>query len=130
MNNPLDCTCDLLYLKYGDIHRILSVDDQTDIYLNRWISRPELRRYLEKTFRNGDLSRLPIDLSSFARCTTPKKWYGYEINNITGIYSQCRYRWLTIENECRNYCELKTSSSNSSYHFSFITFLVCLTFHR
>jgi hypothetical protein len=141
MNNPLDCTCDLLYLKYGDIHRLLSVDengfDQTyanvDIYLNRWISRVELRRHLEKAFLRGDLSRLPIDLSSFARCTTPKEWNGYEINNITGIYSQCRYRWLAIENECRDYCQLNTSlhsSSSSGYHFSLIVFFVCLIFHR
>jgi len=112
MNNPLDCTCDLFYLKYGDVYRILSNNenqfDQIDIYLNRWISRPELRRHLEKAFIYGDLSRLPIDLSSFARCTTPKQWSGYEIDNITGIYSQCRHRWLTIEQECRNYCQLKT----------------------
>ncbi len=112
MNNPLDCTCDLFYLKYGDVYRILSIEenefDQIDIYLNRWISRPELRRHLEKAFTYGDLSRLPIDLSSFARCATPKQWSGYEIDNITGIYSQCRHRWLTIEQECQNYCQFKT----------------------
>ena len=127
MNNPLDCTCDLFYLKYGDIHRVLSVNGNIDVHLNRWIFRPELRRHLEKAFNNGDLSRLPIDLSSFARCTTPEEWSGYEINNITEIYNQCRYRWLTIENECRNYCEFKSSCS-SLHHFSLFVFLVCLTF--
>ena len=27
MNNPLDCTCDLFYLKYGDVYRILSIEE-------------------------------------------------------------------------------------------------------
>jgi hypothetical protein len=138
MNNPLDCTCDLFYLKYGDIYRVLSINenevDQIDIYLNRWISRPELRRHLERAFIHGDLSRLPIDLSSFARCQTPKQWNGYEIDNITGIYRQCRHRWLAIEEECRNYCQLKTSiefslRSTSSgfiqYNFYIIGLVIC-----
>jgi len=115
MNNPLDCTCELFYLKYGDIYRLLLDDgngiDQTDsnidTYLSRWISRPELRRHLEKAHERGDFYRLPIELSLFARCATPKEWNGYEIDNITGIYRQCRHRWLTIEDECRNYCQIK-----------------------
>ncbi|CAF1529993.1 unnamed protein product, partial [Rotaria sordida] len=112
MNNPLDCTCDLFYLKYGDIYRLLFVDSndnyQTniniDIYLNRWISRPELRRHLENSFLRGDIHRLPIDLSLFARCQTPIEWNGYELYNITGIYNQCKYRWFHIEQQCNNYC--------------------------
>jgi hypothetical protein len=145
MNNPLHCTCDLFYLKYGDIYRILSIDgnglEQTyrniDIYLNRWISRPELRRHLEKAFNHGDLARLPIDLSAFARCSTPKEWNGYEIENITGIYTQCRNRWVMIEQECQNYCQLKsprTSSSISSgfvlYHFYLIELVICFVHNR
>ncbi len=122
MNNPLDCTCELFYLKYGDIYRLLLDDgngiDQTDInidtYLSRWISRPELRRHLEKAHERGDFYRLPIELSLFARCATPEEWNGYEIDNITGIYRQCRYRWLTVEDECRNYCQIKPRTAISS----------------
>ena len=77
MNNPLDCTCDLFYLKYGDLYRLLSRDGND---LDRWISRPELRKHLERAFIYGDLSRLPIDLSSLARCSTPLKWHDYEVN--------------------------------------------------
>jgi hypothetical protein len=138
MNNPLDCTCDLFYLKYGDVYRLLSIEENNiDIYLNRWISRPELRRHLEKAFIQGDISRLPIDLSSFARCTTPEQWNGYEIENITGIYSECRYRWLNIEEECQNYCQLTnptefSSSSISSgffqYNFYIIGLIICFLF--
>lgn len=113
MSNPLDCTCDLFYLKYGDIYRLLSIDgngraqamNKVDMQLNRWISRPELYRHLEKAFLRGDLARVPIDLSTFARCAKPKQWNGYEINNITGVYSQCRHRWSMISNECRDYCQ-------------------------
>jgi hypothetical protein len=113
MNNPLDCTCDLFYLKYGDVYRAIDGNgiDQTykniDLYLNRWISRPELRRQLEKAHARGDFSHLPIELSLFARCATPTQWNGYEIDNITGIYNQCRQRWVVIEQECRNYCQVK-----------------------
>ncbi|CAF3793598.1 unnamed protein product [Adineta steineri] len=115
MNNPLHCTCDLFYLKYGDIYRLLSnnkneIDNEQyaniDIYLNRWVSKLELRRHLEKAHERGDFYRFPIELSSFARCATPKKWHKYEINNITGIYKQCRHRWLTIEHDCQDYCQV------------------------
>ena len=137
MNNPLDCTCDLFYLKYGDIYRVI---DQTysnvDMYLNRWISRPELRRHLEKAHARGDFSHLPIELSLFARCATPNQWNGYEIDNITGIYNQCRNRWEIIEQECRNYCQIKnfidisltTQTSGSStfrkYDFHLISLII------
>ncbi|CAF1272798.1 unnamed protein product [Rotaria sp. Silwood1] len=112
MNNPLDCTCDLFYLKYGDIYRLLinhlnnsdQINQNMDIYLNHWISRPELRRHLENAFIRGDIQRLPIELSLFARCQTPKQYNGYEIDNITGIYNQCIYRWIDIEQQCKNYC--------------------------
>ncbi|CAF1575786.1 unnamed protein product, partial [Adineta steineri] len=116
MNNPLHCTCDLFYLKYGDIYRLLSnnkneIDNEQyaniDIYLNRWVSKLELRRHLEKAHERGDFYRFPIELSSFARCATPKKWHKYEINNITGIYKQCRHRWLAIEHDCQNYCQVQ-----------------------
>ncbi|CAF1094746.1 unnamed protein product [Rotaria magnacalcarata] len=114
MNNPLHCTCDLFYLKYGDIYRVLLTDGNgvdrvhTDIdtYLDRWISRPELRRHLEKAHARGDFYRLPIELSLFARCATPKQWLGREIGNITGIFTQCQQRWSHIEQECQNYCQL------------------------
>ncbi|UJR13490.1 hypothetical protein I4U23_000504 [Adineta vaga] len=108
MNNPLDCTCDLFYLKYGDIYRLLlgnKNDFNQQNYLNDWITRIELRRHLEKAYERGDFHRFPIDLSAFARCKTPKEWKGYEINNITGIYQQCRHQWSIIEEKCRNYYE-------------------------
>ncbi|CAF2335238.1 unnamed protein product [Rotaria sp. Silwood2] len=114
MNNPLHCTCDLFYLKYGDIYRVLLTDGNgidrvhTDIdtYLDRWISRPELRRHLDKAHARGDFYRLPIELSLFARCATPKQWFGREIGNITGIFTQCQQRWSYIQKECQNYCQL------------------------
>ena len=113
MNNPLDCTCDLFYLKYGDIYRVLLTDgngvdrEHTNIdrYLDRWITRPELRRHLEISYERGDFHRLPIELSLFARCATPIHWQGREISNITGIYEQCRDRWSELEEECNNYCQ-------------------------
>ena len=137
MSNPLDCTCDLFYLKYGDIYRLLSVDgngfeqleSKVDMQLNRWISRPELYRHVEKAFVRGDLTRLPIDLSMFARCAKPQEWNGYEINNITGVYSQCRYRWMMIEHQCRNYCQeenfIETSLNSSTGSRFWISFFVC-----
>jgi hypothetical protein len=114
MNNPLHCTCDLFYLKYGDVYRVLLTDGNgfdrvpTDIdaYLDRWISRSELRPHLEKSHIRGDFHRLPIELSLFARCATPKQWSGREISNITGIFKQCQQRWSNIEEECQNYCQL------------------------
>ena len=113
MNNPLDCTCDLFYLKYGDIYRVLLTDgngvdrEHTNIdrYLDRWITRPELRRHLEISYERGDFHRLPIELSLFARCATPTHWQGREISNITGIYEQCRQRWSELEEECHDYCQ-------------------------
>ena len=113
MNNPLDCTCDLFYLKYGDIYRVLLTDgngiDRTrtniDTYLDRWIARPELRRHLEIAHARGDFHRLPIELSLFARCATPHQWNGREINNITGVYELCQQRWSRIEQECGRYCQ-------------------------
>jgi hypothetical protein len=142
MNNPLHCTCDLFYLKYGDIYRVLLTDGNgfdrlhTDIdaYLDRWISRLELRRHLEKAYARGDFHRLPIELSLFARCATPKQWSGREISNITGIFAQCQQRWDIIEQECQNYCqfndEIQTSTiiinSNSSRSIQYNLFFVRL----
>jgi hypothetical protein len=122
MNNPLHCTCDLFYLKYGDIYRVLLTDGNgfdrinTDIdaYLDRWISRIELRRHLEKSYARGDFHRLPIELSLFARCATPKQWSGREISNITGIFTQCQQRWSTIQQECLNYCQLDNEIPTST----------------
>ncbi|CAF1262767.1 unnamed protein product [Adineta ricciae] len=116
MNNPLHCSCDLFYLKYGDIYRVLVTDDNEniDLYLDRWISRPELRRHLEKSHARGDFHRLPIELSLFARCATPKQWFGREVGNISGIFTQCQQRWLMIEEECHNYCQFDTTSSTST----------------
>jgi hypothetical protein len=122
MNNPLHCSCDLFYLKYGDIYRVLLSDgngiDRThtniDTYLDRWISRPELRRHLEMSYARGDFHRLPIELSLFARCATPKQWSGREISNITGIFNQCEQRWSNIEQECENYCQLNNDIQISS----------------
>jgi hypothetical protein len=122
MNNPLHCTCDLFYLKYGDIYRVLLTDGNgfdrlhtdVDTYLDRWISRVELRRHLEKSYTNGDFHRLPIELSLFARCATPKQWSEREISNITGIFAQCQERWSTIEQECENYCQLDDEIQNST----------------
>jgi hypothetical protein len=122
MNNPLHCSCDLFYLKYGDIYRVLLTDGNgfdrihTDIdsYLDRWISRPELRRHLEKSNARGDFHRLPIELSLFARCATPKQWSGREIGNITGIFAQCQQRWSYIEQECQNYCQLNNEIDTST----------------
>jgi hypothetical protein len=106
------------------------------MYLNRWISRPELRRHLEKAHARGDFSHLPIELSLFARCATPNQWSGYEIDNITGIYNQCRNRWEIIEQECRNYCQIEnfikisltTQTSGSSnfrkYDFHLISLII------
>lgn len=122
MDNPLDCTCDLFYLKYGDLYRLL-LDNENDldqknvnidIYLNRWISRPELRRHLEDAYTRGDLYRLPIELSLFARCTTPQEWNGYELDNITDIYNRCRHRWFAIQQECQNYCQIEHYEDISS----------------
>ncbi len=122
MNNPLHCSCDLFYLKYGDIYRVLLTDGNgfdrlsTDIdaYLDQWILRPELRRHLEKANARGDFHRLPIELSLFARCATPKQWSGREISNITGIFAQCQERWSNIEQECQNYCQLDNEIDTST----------------
>ncbi|CAF0881619.1 unnamed protein product [Adineta steineri] len=122
MNNPLDCTCDLFYLKYGDIYRVLLTDENgldrihpdIDVYLDRWISRPELRRHLEKSHARGDFHRLPIELSLFARCATPEQWYDREIGNISGIFTQCQQRWFTIQEECQNYCQLDNEIQTST----------------
>lgn len=122
MNNPLHCTCDLFYLKYGDIYRILLKDGNgfdrqhtdIDLYLDRWISRIELRRHLEKAYLHGEFHRLPIELSLFARCATPKQWFGKEIGNITGVFTQCQQRWSMIEHECQNYCQLNVNIRNST----------------
>lgn len=121
MNNPLHCTCDLFYLKYGDIYRLLLTDgngidrvhSDIDTYLDRWISRPELRRHLEKAYAHGDFYRLPIELSLFARCATPTEWSGREIDNITGIFTKCQQRWSYIEQECQNYCQLDRNTEVS-----------------
>ncbi|CAF0724388.1 unnamed protein product [Rotaria sordida] len=149
MNNPLHCSCDLFYLKYGDIYRVLLTDGNgidrvhTDIdtYLDRWISRPELRRHLEKAYTRGDFYRLPIELSLFARCATPKQWSGREIGNITGIFTQCQQRWSNIEQECQNYCQLDKKlqismttikhTSSGSIHFNLFVvrlYFILLTF--
>ena len=126
MNNPLHCSCDLFYLKYGDVYRVLLTDGNgldrihTDVdgYLDRWISRPELRRHLEKSQARGDFHRFPIELSLFARCATPKSWSGREIDNITGVFSQCQERWSIIEEQCQNYCQLETKTIFNSYNSS------------
>ena len=122
MNNPLHCTCDLFYLKYGDIYRVLVTDGNgmnrlhTDVdkYLDRWISKPELRRHLQKSYARGDFRRLPIDLSVFARCATPEQWFDHEIMNITGLFRQCRQRWFNIERECQNYCQFNRKTRTSA----------------
>lgn len=141
MNNPLHCSCDLFYLKYGDVYRVLLTDGNgfdrmhTDVdgYLDRWISRPELRRHLEKSNSRGDFHRFPIELSLFARCATPKLWTGREIDNITGIFSQCQERWSIIEEQCQNYCQFdgknihhSNSSSSKSMAFSLFYLLFFL----
>ncbi|CAF0998531.1 unnamed protein product [Adineta ricciae] len=121
MNNPLDCSCDLFSLKYGDIYRLLLKSDHgldtrhgnIENYLNRWITRLELRRHLEKAYERGDFHRFPIDLSSFARCSTPNRWAGHEIENITGIYKQCRRHWLSMEETCRDYCQISNHSTTT-----------------
>jgi len=148
MNNPLHCTCDLFYLKYGDIYRVLLTDENgmdrkhsdIDEYLDRWISRPELRRHLEKSHARGDFHRLPIELSLFARCATPKQWFGREIGNITGMFTQCQQRWFAIEEECENYCQLDNeiqtaattidtiSSGSIQYKLVFVRFYSILFF--
>lgn len=138
MNNPLDCSCDLFYLKYGDVYRVLLTDGNgfdrihadVDGYLDRWITRPELRRHLEKSNARGDFHRFPIELSLFARCATPKAWSGREIDNITGVFSQCQERWSIIEEQCQNYCQVETSSYNSSrsIRISFVVLLFELAF--
>lgn len=130
MNNPLDCSCDLFSLKYGDIYRLLLENDHgldtrygnIENYLNRWITRLELRRHLEKAYERGDIHRFPIDLSPFARCSTPKRWTGYEIENITGIYKQCRRHWLSIEEKCRDYCQISNHSITTVRSLSSPTF--------
>ena len=116
MNNPLHCTCDLFYLKYGDIYRVLLRDENTDIdvYLDRWISKPELRRHLEKSYALGNFHRLPIELSLFARCATPQQWFGREVGNISGIFTQCQQRWSMIDEECHDYCQLDSELQTSS----------------
>lgn len=122
MNNPLDCTCDLFYLKYGDIYRVLLTDgngidrehSNVDGYLDRWINRPELRRHLEMSYERGDFHRLPIELSLFARCATPEHWQGREISNITGIFLQCQHRWSQLEDQCHNYCQLNQDDIETS----------------
>ncbi|UJR33811.1 hypothetical protein I4U23_021235 [Adineta vaga] len=143
MNNPLHCSCDLFYLKYGDIYRVLLTDDNGDIdlYLDRWISRPELRRHLENSHARGDFHRLPIELSLFARCATPKQWSGREVGNISGIFTQCQQRWSMIEEECQNYCQLEqeiptstltinnNNNNSSEFRISFIlTYFIQILF--
>jgi len=148
MNNPLHCSCDLFYLKYGDIYRILLKDgngfdrrhSDVDVYLDRWITRIELRRHLEKSHARGDFHRLPIELSLFARCATPKQWSGKEISNISGIFSQCQQRWSNIEQECQNYCQLENETSDKpiqtilskasrTYLFPIHLFIFTVVFH-
>ncbi|CAF3640082.1 unnamed protein product, partial [Rotaria sp. Silwood2] len=97
--------------------------------LNHWIKRPELRRHLEYAFTRGDIQRLPIELSLFARCTTPKQWNGYDIDNITNIYNQCKYRWINIEKQCQNYCLFNnyiqyTLTNNNSISSTFIQYKI------
>ena len=136
MNNPLHCSCDLFYLKYGDVYRVLLTDGNgfdrmhTDVdgYLDRWISRPELRRHLEKSNSQGDFHRFPIELSLFARCATPKIWAGREIDNITGIFSQCQERWSIIEEQCQNYCQLDSKNIHHSNRSSSKSFRISLFF--
>jgi hypothetical protein len=114
MNNPLDCTCDLFYLKYGDVYRVLLTDSNgnrrehrhIDAYLDRWITKPELRRHLEVSYERGSFHRLPIELSLFSRCATPKQWQGRELTNITGIFALCQQRWSELDHECENYCQV------------------------
>ena len=151
MNNPLHCTCDLLYLKYGDIYRVLLVDgngiDQShtniDKYLNRWITRPELRRHLERAYARGDFTRLPVELSLFARCATPNRWSGHEVDNITQVYGQCQHRWTDIEQECQNYCQsddhhnmtivpvvASDAFALTGHHFCFSVFFIVANFQR
>lgn len=128
MNNPLDCNCDLFYLRYGDLYRLLSRLDwfDNDFHLNRWINQHQLRKYLELSYENGDLKRLPIDLSTLARCSSPNRWANYELNNITGIYQFCRKRWFDIDRQCENYCQITDNGSVSSKSILFFLYF-CAT---